>query len=240
MQAWKAEFYKKYPTINNAVISKENDFTHLPFAKHIIRTCFPPDRSITILDLGCGFGGFLGVCRQEGYQQLRGIDISFENVSMAHQLGLNMVEQGELLDTLTQIKTESYDIVLFLDVIEHFEQKDIVTILQQTFRILKKGGQGIIHVPNSEGIFGSRIRYADFTHEMAFTQNSLSQLFRFCGFEQFRFFEDKPIVHGTVSLIRNIIWRIGTFPFRILHAAETGNYAVILSQNMLCSAKKGQ
>ena len=67
-----------------------------------------------------------------------------------------------------------------------------------------------------------KIRYGDFTHELAFTPKSASQVFRVAGFREVRCFEDKPRVHGLTSLARRIIWDVGTLPSRLLLAAETG------------------
>jgi hypothetical protein len=47
--------------------------------------------------------------------------------------------------------------------------------------------------------------------------------------------EDLPAVHGLKSLLRNIIWRVGTLGFRLLAVAENGVgfQTKPLSQNML-------
>jgi hypothetical protein len=46
-------------------------------------------------------------------------------------------------------------------------------------------------------------------------------------------FEDKPVVHGVKSLIRRILWELGSAPTRLLSLAETGGSGAILSQNLL-------
>ena len=125
-----------------------------------------------------------------------------------------------------------------MDVLEHCTRDEIVIILQQTYRILKKGGIVLIHVPNAEGIFGSKVRYSDFTHEMAFTTKSAHQILSLIGFNLTRTFEDEPLKHSLISIIRLILWRIVTIPFRFLHIIETGNYSIHLSQNFLIYAQK--
>jgi hypothetical protein len=51
-------------------------------------------------------------------------------------------------------------------------------------------------------------------------------------------FEDKPIIHGAKSLLRRVIWEVGTTPIRILNMAETGASGAILSQNLLFKARR--
>ncbi len=82
------------------------------------------------------------------------------------------------------------------------------------------------------------VRYGDLTHEHAFTESSLRQIFRTLGFGDVRCFEDRPIVHGITSLARRVLWEAGSLPFRILFAAETGRTRVILSQNLSFVAQK--
>jgi hypothetical protein len=40
-------------------------------------------------------------------------------------------------------------------------------------------------------------------------------------------------VHGMKSLVRRILWELGSAPARLLSLAETGGSGVILSQNLL-------
>jgi len=62
--------------------------------RKIIRQHFPEDRGASILDLGCGHGVFLHAARQEGYEDVRGVDRSPEQVEAAGRLGIEGVEQG--------------------------------------------------------------------------------------------------------------------------------------------------
>ena len=188
--------------------------------------------------MGCGIGGFLKVFAAEGYQHIQGVDLSKESVEYAHAHGMMQVKQGDLFGTLRSAEDNSFDVILYLDVIEHFEHYQVLDILKETYRLLSPGGRIIIHAPNAEGIFGSRIRYGDFTHEQAFTIHSLSQISRFAGFTSFMCFEDKPVVHNMTSFVRRILWEIFTIPDRIKFAIESGSFSIRLSQNILFEAIK--
>jgi hypothetical protein len=98
---------------------------------------------------------------------------------------------------------------------------------------LREGGKLVIHTANAEGIFGNKIRYADITHEQAFTQNTLSQLGIYTGYRNIECYEDKPQIYSITSAIRRVLWQVLTLKYRLVHAAECGTFKVILSQNFL-------
>jgi len=238
METWKQEIYERYSSGFGRSVTEDSYTQYIPMAKHIIVKCLPANKDIRIADIGCGKGGFIKVFLNEGYKHVIGIDVSDEEVGIAHQFGLHQVVQSELFEWFRSAGDQSYDVLLFLDVVEHFSRQDLIRMLKEAFRLLSPKGRIIIHVPNAEGIFGNRIRYADITHEQAFTVNSLSQVCRHVGFSEFEGFEDKPIVHNLTSLIRRTIWEMFTLPVRLLFAAETGTFQVKLSQNILFKAVK--
>lgn len=238
MEDWKSEFYKKYSTYFGTKFPVDLTKISRPYGRHIIKSCFPINKDARILDMGCGKGGFIQVALEYGYSNILGVDVSDEDVSFAHEMGIHQVKQGEIVEYLNLTESETFDVVLYLDVIEHFIRPEILTILKESYRILKPGGVIIIHVPNAEGFFGSRIRYSDITHEQAFTSKSLSQILTYSGFKSFKCFEDKPLFHSIVSTIRRVIWEVSTLPIRLIHAAETGVFTVSLSQNILFRAIK--
>ena len=119
--------------------------------------------------------------------------------------------------------------------IEHFNKNELITLIDEIQRVLKPGGRWIIHVPNGESPFASRIFFGDFTHELAFTHTSISQIMYASGFSKVQCFEDKPITHGIKSGIRRIGWEVIRLIFRFYLTIETGDFAkdTILTQNML-------
>lgn len=238
MSTWKTDFYGAYYSFFGRKLTKEDYKTFIPYGQHIIKNCFPRDKSIKIMDMGCGIGGFIKVFRDSGYLNVMGIDASQESVVFANMCGVHQVQHGEIFDSFKKMEDEELDVILFLDVLEHFKIEDNIELLREANRVLKPSGSVIIHVPNASGIFGSKIRYADITHEMAFTESSLTQLTRYVGFNQCICFEDKPIIHGVVSIIRRFYWMLATAGFRLLHAAETGSFKIKLSQNILFQATK--
>ena len=131
-----------------------------------------------------------------------------------------------------------YDLLFLMDVLEHLKKQEVLDLLELAHGALNVGGRIVIHVPNGEGLFGMRVRYGDFTHEVCFTPQSIKQVLRACGFREVAVHEDRPVIHGAISLIRAVLWRILTVRERLILLAETGNMGHILSQNMLVSAKR--
>lgn len=221
--------------------SKVFGFSHrAAYLRRLIRHHFPDNRSATILDLGCGHGALLYFAREAGYHNLHGVDRSPEQVEAAQMLGIEGVELADLLETLIATPSDSLDLVIAFDVIEHFTRDELIPFVDQVRRVLKPEGRWIIHVPNGMSPFFGAVRYGDITHELAFTCVSLNQLLLSSGFSQVRCYEDIPAIHGLMSMLRWILWKIFRFMLQLYFATETGNFgnSLIFSQNLLAIVTK--
>jgi len=205
------------------------DFPHY---HRLIKMHLPAKRNLRIADLGCGYGQLLYFLKALGYRRLEGVDLSTEQVALAHRLGLPEVQHGDLMSFLSG-KERAYDALFLMDVLEHLEMRDTIALLQSCWRALGDDGCLILHVPNAEGLFGMRVRYGDLTHETCFTPQSMRQLGLATGFRQIQAKEEKPVVHGLKSLARRALWSLFTLRERLLLLAETGSGGQVLSQNML-------
>ena len=235
MQSWKELFYKNYVTSGQSQDLKPFRF----YTKNFVQSFFPKDKQSNILDIGCGTGASLFTIKQMGYNNLYGIDISEEQISIAHNFGLNFCKKADIFSEKNIYENSFFHVILLIDVLEHCTKEEIVKLLEICHNLLKKDGVLIIHVPNAEGFFGSKIRYADFTHEISFTQKSIVQLLRMLSFnEDVRVIEDKPLKHSIFSTLRLILWNLLTLPIRFLHFIECGTFDIKLSQNILVIAKK--
>lgn len=210
------------------------------YLKRVIDVYFPQDRASSVVDLGCGSGAFVHLIRQAGYTNARGIDISREQIDEAIRLGIEGVTHGELLSELGNLSDDSVDVVITFDVIEHFTKNEVIYFAKQVLRVLTEQGIWIIHVPNGEGPFGATVFFSDFTHQVAYTRKSLTQMLRVCGFTEIDCYEDTVVVHGIISAIRWLLWSVFRSLARIVLAAETGDLRsrFVLTQNMLAVARK--
>lgn len=211
-----------------------------PYLRWIIAHHFPANRDAVILDVGCGYGALLHFAREAGYQNVRGVDVSVEQVAAARRLSIDGVVEDDLLDTLHGLPEGSQDAVVAFDVVEHFAKDEILGLVDAVHRVLRPGGCWILHVPNGESPFFGSIRYGDLTHELTFTRESVSQLLLASGYRDVRCFEDKPIVHGAKSLARRVLWKIIRGGLRLYAAAETGDTGrdAVFTRNLLAVAVK--
>ena len=205
------------------------------FMKHIIFQFFPKDRKSKILDLGCGYGALIYFAKELGYTDIIGIDGSPEQIEASRSLGIDNVELGDLKVYLESIEESTLDCIITFDVLEHFSKDELQPIIDDIYRVLKQGGNWIIHTINAESPFFGRIRYGDYTHEMSFTKNSISQILISSGFEQVNCYEDKPIPHGIKSTIRSFLWKGIHILLQIYILIETGSKEddLIFTQNFL-------
>ncbi len=211
-----------------------------PYLRRVVRKHFPPDRDARVLDLGCGYGALLHFAREAGYRHLDGVDGSPEQVAAAAALRIDGVRQGDLLETLAATPDESQDVVVTFDLIEHLTRDELLRVVDEVWRVLRRDGRWLVHTPNGESPFVGRIRYGDLTHEQAFTRSSLSQLLLSSGFTRVEYHEDVPVVHGPASAIRYAVWRVIRAGLRVYVAAETGSTErdAVFTQNLLAVAWK--
>jgi len=242
---YRTRFYTRYAELKQrtdlAQVRRDLVFTK-PYLARLIANFFPPYRNCSIVDLGCGSGALLLFLQEAGYHNVMGVETSPDQIEFARQLGVRTVIPGDLVSFLRESPSEIFDVVVTIDVIEHFRKDEVLEIMDQAHRVLRPGGKLIMHVPNAEAVFGSRIFWSDFTHEMSFTREGLRQLTSACGFSSIEVSEDLPVVHGFKSLIRRILWTGLRSIFRLVYMAETGDRGagLILTQNLLAVAKKPQ
>lgn len=97
----------------------------------------------TVLDIGCG-GGYMAWLL-ESYHKTVGVDVSEEALKLCLRRGLKRLCRVGMADFLLPFKSDSFDLILALDVIEHLE--DDLEALMECLRILKPGGILILTVP---------------------------------------------------------------------------------------------
>jgi 2-polyprenyl-3-methyl-5-hydroxy-6-metoxy-1,4-benzoquinol methylase len=185
-------------TINHAQINRQYRAWWAKF--------LPQDYNAPILDLGCGWGGFLAFLQTEGFTDLTGVDGSQQQVEIAQMLGLKQVKVGDVFDALDLVQ-DHYACISAFNVLEHLDKDQVLPFLRAVKRSLRPGGCLLLELPNANSLFGSRTRYWDFTHELSFTPTALVQLLAVAGFELVQFQERSPVVHGLKSMVRAGLWQ---------------------------------
>ena len=244
-RAYRQRIYQNYVTARGKSLAPENLAglrPRLPYLRQMVRRHFPSDRSVAILELGCGHGALLHVLHEAGYRKARGVDSSPEQVAAAQRLGIHGVTECDVMSALAVVRDGSLDVVVAFDLIEHFSKDELIQLVDEVRRVLRPNGRWIIHVPNAESPFGSRMRYGDFTHELAFTRVSVAQLLKASGFAGVICFEDKPVPHGIKSAVRAALWACIRAGLLLYIAVETGAFdrTAVFTQNLLAVAVRNE
>jgi SAM-dependent methyltransferase len=208
----------------------------LSYRRHI-RPVLPRPGTGPVVDIGCGQGELVGLLLADGYEA-EGVDISPEQVSLAHRAGLRQVRQGDYRDILAE-RTGQLAAVTATDLLEHLAKHEVIETLDMVAAALVPGGVLVARVPNSVSPFGGYLRYGDFTHESSFTPGSVRQLAAASGFSSVTVASCPPIAHGLVSAGRAAVWKMISSCYKVVLAAETGvAEGHIVTQNLIFIARK--
>ena len=198
----------------------------------------PKDKHLPVLDVGCGWGGFLIFLQAQGYSNLSGVDSSPQQVEIAQKLGINNVVVGDVFEALNKYQSY-YACISAFNVLEHLDKDQVLPFLKSAKSALCDDGCFLLELPNANSIFGGRTRYWDFTHELSFTPTSLLQILRVVGFTNVQFRERSPVVHGIKSYIRSIIWQIIRQILSFYLVVEQGNSGYkVFTQDMHAITRK--
>lgn len=103
-----------------------------------------------ILDIGCGSGEWLYGMKKKGYK-VKGCEISKEAAEIGRETAGIDIYSGQLTDGV--FKDEEFDFIRSNHSFEHINNPN--ETLDEIYRILKKGGQLFIGVPNTGGLWSS-------------------------------------------------------------------------------------
>lgn len=129
----------------------------------------PGDR---LLELGCGRGDFVSAFKRAGLN-CAGVDREPASIP-----GIE-VRKCDLSKDPLPFEDESFDVIYHKSVIEHLYQPD--HIMDETYRVLKKGGKLIFLTPDWERAL--KVFYEDITHCRPYNVLAVKDLLSMWGFE---------------------------------------------------------
>jgi 2-polyprenyl-3-methyl-5-hydroxy-6-metoxy-1,4-benzoquinol methylase len=198
----------------------------------------PADRQVRILDLGCGFGGFIAYLRERGYFRAQGIDLSPEMVEAARRLRIEGVQRADIESFLARARGD-YAFISAFDVIEHLHKQEVVDVLYLAHEALSADGTLMLWTPNAMSKYGRRCRSADFTHEHIFEANSIRQVLTATGFRRVEVLPLPPLVRGPASAVRWALWQIWEPLLKLSFAVESGwETGQVFTPNLIAVAQK--
>ena len=234
--------YENYITTHFGNIYKNahKDFmTYYRYYNKNYSKFIPNNKNIYILDIGCGMGHFIYYLQKKGYQNYLGVDISKENINFCKTKGFH-VEHVDIFDFLKS-NVEPFDVIIMNDVIEHLNKEEILRLLDLMYNNLAEEGTVIIKSPNSSNpILGNSSRYVDFTHKISFTEESLSQVLKVCGYKDVRIYPQNIYIFylNPINYIAKITSNIFNFIFRIIFILYGRKSTKIFTKDLIAVAKK--
>ena len=154
-----------------------------------------PQKGQTLLDIGCGNGGFLESAKHAGWDVL-GLEPDPKAAEAARQRGLDV-----RVGTIEVLANESacFDVITLSHVIEHVHTpQDVLTAVH---RLLKPGGLVYVDTPNIESrgakLFGSNWRGLEIPrHLVLFNPDSLLKILAENGFDHISLKRRTAVIPG--------------------------------------------
>lgn len=209
------------------------------FEREILSQLRPVSKDARIFDLGCGSGSLIAALKEAGYHQVSGMDLSEEQVKMAHGMGVSEVMLGDAMQYLRDTP-EGFDVITGMDIIEHFTKDELVELLQLIQRKLKAGGMAIFRTPNMDAPIASAFALGDFTHENYLNASSAEQVMLSCGFQDVAVLPSTMRVQGIFKeIVRRITYDWMELILKLqLFATARSTRKVLFTPNLIIVGRK--
>ncbi len=182
----KEDYSTHYLTMNPGGV---NEATYRACARYYdceIKPLLPADRNVRVVEVGCGLGHLIRYLHEQGFSRVGGVEFDGE----LHRLSSEYVGavseflvHGHGRDFLRG-HAAGFDVVLLVDVIEHFSFEEGAEMLAAAYDALRPGGAAILRTPNMANVLAAYSRYMDLTHQAGYTEFSLIQVLRKVGFRE--------------------------------------------------------
>ena len=151
----------------------------------VVKAAKAGTRRRPILDVGCGRGEWLELLKTSG-MTARGVDVNAAMTEECRALGLEVVQE-DVLDYLRSLEADSLGAVTGMHIIEHLPFRRLITMLDETLRVLRPGGVAIFETPNPENVIvGSCSFWYDPTHQRPLPPASTQRTLELRGFSEVR------------------------------------------------------
>ena len=156
MDALYISFEDKFRGSREAI--KERQKYYLPLVQKILE-----HSNGFVIDVGSGRGEWLELLKENNILA-KGIDLNKLMVEESITLGLDAIVQ-DAIGYLKEQTDESIMVITGFHIVEHLPFQTLISLLDESYRVLKRGGMVIFETPNPENIIvGSYTFYIDPTH----------------------------------------------------------------------------
>lgn len=109
-------------------------------------------KKLRVLDAGCGTGGLLTKLQAAGIRNTEGFDFNEDAVEFTRSRNISVSRQ-DITRFAHSYEPEGFDVVISDDVLYQFEDKELISALQDVYAVLKPGGIFITN-NNAFAVFG--------------------------------------------------------------------------------------
>lgn len=144
------------------------------------------EKTINILDIGCGSGNTILHLWQSGYKNIQGIEYTKELYEQMLTTHPYLKIQTGNAENLFPLENGMYDCVYCNQVLEHLPHPELA--VKEAYRVLKGGGVYIISVPNGHHLNDvitkiiQKIIYRRYEHLQSFNHKSIKCMLENQGF----------------------------------------------------------
>lgn len=239
------DLYQRYVSYHHSRIyrtdAKEYEMYRQYFRKNY-GPFLPQDREVPVVDIGCGLGHCLYFFAKEGYCNRTGVDLCPEALEHCVKHGLLQMERAVQEDAQTYLASHvgCFGVIVMNDLVEHLPKETIVPVLRAAREALRPGGVLLIKTVNAANpITGCSSRYVDFTHTVAFTEESLRFVCISAGFRDVSIYpQDIWIFNPLVNAAGRVLhWLLSTV-FRVLFLAYGRQTTRIFSKDLIAVVRK--
>ncbi len=211
----------------------------IQFSREIVPLLQSLSKDAPIFDMGCGSGSLIQALKEAGFQQIQGMDVSQEQVEMAHSLGVKEVVLGDAMAYLKNNPAQ-FQLITGMDIIEHFTKDELVELLQLIQSALKPGGWAIFRTPNLDAPMATVFSQGDFTHENYLNASSAQQVMMACGYPQVEVKASHMQVASPVKeMLRKCFYACLSLHLKItLFATARSTRNILFSPNMIIIGRK--
>lgn len=149
-QDYRTKIYEKYISIgkkSHRPVSNDLSRPRFPLHDFLLKKIDSKNLKNIIIDLGAGDGEFIQFLGSRGFSNVKGYDISPEQVQKSKARSQNAVEQKTIWDALNEYDDGSVDIVFCIDLIEHLTKLELLDLSKKILNVLKTDGLWVVHAP---------------------------------------------------------------------------------------------
>lgn len=147
---------------------------------------------MSVLDVGAGFGKYGVLCREylelwdgrykyhEFQRRIDAVEVFADYITPLHKFIYNNVYTEDILTLIPKLDIKYYDMVLLIDVLEHFEHSIGQTLLDRLLTIDRKAKGVLVSTPKNPLPQNAKFGNEYEIHRSKWTEQELKKTCKFC------------------------------------------------------------